>query len=135
MEDVEGVRELEPAATDVRMVRLPKTYFRFFGNLRAGLGYRPTIHEHDARQDEGLRTFSRHGEAALNEQHVETDLQRTRVLARGDVISGFARGHPGSNVAETARLNAGRSQHVERMFPLLGRQTLRGLEAVQGRVG
>ena len=71
-EDVEGVRELDAAAADVGVVGDDELDARIGSDRGAGLGHDLAVHRDLPGQNQRARPLARRGEAAIDEEEIQT---------------------------------------------------------------
>ena len=70
-EPVERVRELDAAASDIRMIRLDQRQIRVRINRRAGFGHDFAIHADETSEDQRARAFARRHQAPRDQRRIE----------------------------------------------------------------
>ena len=124
-EDVERVRQLDAAATDVGVIGCEQRHFRIGGHRRAGLRLRLAVDPDLPGEDQRSGALARRREASIDQQQVKTDAGASRQQVHL-VLSGE---HPFGDGPEPAVGQAGVTDGCAAALDALGRQPARTLQA------
>ena len=79
-EGIERMRQLDSAAPDIWVVRFLEGDFRILRDWRSGFLHGLAIDDDDAGQNQRRGTLARRGQAAIDKQNVQSNLQLFRVM-------------------------------------------------------